>query len=141
MIKCKVTISSEKAVRELNNKIALDSLFAVGETITNNPLHLGENVVTDERIIESAKDYASVHYITVRIDLLVDKAELLAAYERTIRFYSTHNIQRRFSKFAELFWLLFDDGSQTYMWAVDNVCTLFPECDKEKLEKELDRYF
>lgn len=140
MVKYKITITSERAVRELNEKIALDSLFYVGETITNSPLHLGKNVVTDERIIESAKEYANAHYITVQIDLLVNKAELLAAYERTIVFYNTHNINRKFSKYAELFWLLFDDDTRPYMWAVDNVCTLFPECNKEKLEKELDRY-
>ena len=58
MKKYKVIISSAKDVKLLNDKIAIDSLFTVGETITNNPLHVGVNVVTDKRIIDSVKELA-----------------------------------------------------------------------------------
>lgn len=58
MKKYEVIISSAKDVKLLNDKIATDSLFTVGETITNNPLHVGINVVTDERIIDSMQELA-----------------------------------------------------------------------------------
>lgn len=58
MKKYKVIITSAKDVKLLNDKIATDSLFTVVETITNNPLHVGINVVTDERIIDSMKELA-----------------------------------------------------------------------------------
>lgn len=58
MKKYEVIISSAKDVKLLNDKITTDSLFTVGETITNNPLHVGINVVTDERIIDSMKELA-----------------------------------------------------------------------------------
>ena len=59
MKKYKVIIASEKDVKLLNDKIAIDSLFTVGETITNNPLHVGINVVTDERIKDSMRELAN----------------------------------------------------------------------------------
>ena len=58
MKKYKVIITSAKDVKLLNDKIATDSLFTVGETITNNPLHVGINVVTDERIKDSMRELA-----------------------------------------------------------------------------------
>lgn len=58
MKKYEVIISSAKDVKLLNDKIATNSLFTVGETITNNPLHVGINVVTDDRIIDSMKELA-----------------------------------------------------------------------------------
>ena len=76
MKKYKVIIASAKDVKLLNDKIAIDSLFTVGETITNNPLHVGVNVVTDKRIIESVKEFVnkrcyctSKNYISVDDDL------------------------------------------------------------------------
>lgn len=59
MKKYKVIIASAKDVKLLNDKIAIDSLFTVGETITNNPLHVGINVVTDERIKDSMRELAN----------------------------------------------------------------------------------
>ena len=59
MKKYKVIIASAKDVKLLNDKIATDSLFTVGETITNNPLHVGINVVTDERIKDSMRELAN----------------------------------------------------------------------------------
>ena len=59
MKKYKVIIASAKDVKLLNDKIATDSLFTVGETIINNPLHVGINVVTDKRIIDSVKEFAN----------------------------------------------------------------------------------
>ena len=59
MKKYEVIISSAKDVKLLNDKIAIDSLFTVGETITNNPLHVGINVVTDERIKDSMRELAN----------------------------------------------------------------------------------
>lgn len=59
MKKFRVVITSAKDVKLLNDKIATDSLFTVGETITNNPLHVGVNVVTDERIKDSMRELAN----------------------------------------------------------------------------------
>ena len=59
MKKYKVIIASAKDVKLLNDKISIDSLFTVGETITNNPLHVGINVVTDERIKDSMRELAN----------------------------------------------------------------------------------
>lgn len=44
------------------------------------------------------------------------KDELVAEYERTTKYYKEHKIQRNFSKYAEMFWLLFDDGNNPYMY-------------------------
>ena len=41
----------------LNKKIAIDSLFSVGETITNSPLVIGENVISDKRILDSFNEF------------------------------------------------------------------------------------
>lgn len=59
MKKYKVIITSAKDVKLLNDKISIDSLFTVGETITNNPLHVCINVVTDERIKDSMRELAN----------------------------------------------------------------------------------
>lgn len=73
MKKYKVIISSSKDVKLLNDKIAIDSLFTVGETITNNPLHVGVNVVTDKRIIDSVNELAHKReYCTPKNYLSVD---------------------------------------------------------------------
>lgn len=73
MKKYKVIIASAKDVKLLNDKIATDSLFTVGETITSNPLHVGVNVVTDKRIIDSVKELAHKRgYCTPKNYLSVD---------------------------------------------------------------------
>lgn len=36
--------------------------------------------------------------------------------------------------------VLFNDGTNPYMWAVNTLLGWFPECNKEELEKELDLY-
>lgn len=41
---------------------------------------------------------------------MLTKNELVAEYERTIKWYKEHNINRNFSKYTEMFWILFDDG-------------------------------
>ena len=105
MKKFRVVITSAKDVNLLNDKIAIDSLFTVGETITNNPLHVGVNVVTDERIKDSMRELANK------------------------RGYCTNKD-----------WMTFDDGANSYMWAIDAICSWFPDCNKEELEKELDMY-
>lgn len=105
MKKFRVVITSAKDVNLLNDKIAIDSLFTVGETITNNPLHVGVNVVTDERIKDSMRELANK------------------------RGYCTNKD-----------WMTFDDGANPYMWAIDTICSWFPDCNKEELEKELDMY-
>ena len=71
---------------------------------------------------------------------MITKNELVAEYERTIKWYKEHNINRNFSKYAEMFWILFDDGANSFMWAIDTICSWFPDCNKEELEKELDMY-
>ena len=57
MKKYEVIISSAKDVKLLNDKISIDSLFSVGETITNNPLVIGENVISDKRILDSFNEF------------------------------------------------------------------------------------
>ena len=54
---------------------------------------------------------------------MLTKNELVAEYERTIKWYKEHNINRNFSKYAEMFWILFDDGANSYMWAIDTICS------------------
>ena len=57
MKKYRLFISSKKDLKELNKKIAIDSLFSVGETITNSPLVIGENVISDKRILDSFNEF------------------------------------------------------------------------------------
>ena len=57
MKKFRVIITSAKDVKLLNDKIAIDSLFSVGETITNSPLVIGENVISDKRILDSFNEF------------------------------------------------------------------------------------
>lgn len=57
MKKFRVVITSAKDVELLNDKIAIDSLFTVGETITNSPLVIGENVISDKRILDSFNEF------------------------------------------------------------------------------------
>lgn len=71
---------------------------------------------------------------------MLTKNELVAEYERTIKWYKEHNWNRNFSKYVEMFWILFDDGENSYLFALDTICFWFPECNKEELEKELDMY-
>lgn len=37
---------------------------------------------------------------------MLTKKELVAEYERTIKWYKEHNWNRNFSKYAEMFWIL-----------------------------------
>ena len=57
MKKYRLFISSKKDLKELNKKIAIDSLFSFGETITNSPLVIGENVISDKRILDSFNEF------------------------------------------------------------------------------------
>lgn len=57
MKKYRLYVKSEKDLKALNEKIAIDSLFSVGETITNNPLVIGENVTNDKRILDSFNEF------------------------------------------------------------------------------------
>lgn len=57
MKKHRLFISSKKDLKALNKKIAIDSLFSVGETITNNPLVIGENVTSNKRILDSFNEF------------------------------------------------------------------------------------
>ena len=68
MKKYRLYVKSEKDLKALNEKIAIDSLFSVGETITNNPLHIGENIFSDKRIFDSVKEYGNQdnHRISAR---------------------------------------------------------------------------
>lgn len=68
------------------------------------------------------------------------REELLHAYVSKMQYFKAHNIKRPFSTYTELFWILFDDGTNSYTWAIDTLCDWFPECDKEELEKVLGRY-
>ena len=57
MKKYRLFISSKKDLKALNKKIAIDSMFSVGETITNSPLVIGENVISDKRILDSFNEF------------------------------------------------------------------------------------
>ena len=61
MKKYKVTINDKDIVKAINDKIAIDSLFSVGETITNSPLLFGDNYTDDERIYNSVLEYKKEH--------------------------------------------------------------------------------
>lgn len=68
------------------------------------------------------------------------KDELVSAYEATAKYFKEHNINRPFNKYTEMFWILFDDGNHPYMWAIDTLCEWFTECNRQELEKTLERY-
>lgn len=68
------------------------------------------------------------------------KEELLSIYNSNMNYYKAHNIKRPFGRYAELFFILFNDGTNPYMWALETICSWFPECDRTKLEKVLDIY-
>ena len=53
MKKYVVSIKTENAVKAVNDYITIDSLFAVGETITDPVLKLGENDIDDEQIYKA----------------------------------------------------------------------------------------
>lgn len=102
MKKYKVIIASAKDVKLLNDKIATDSLFTAGETITNNPLHIGVNVVTDKRIIDSVKEFANKRgYCTPKNYLSVD--DDLCGYR-----YAICSVHREF-KYRQYFEMEWDN--------------------------------
>lgn len=68
------------------------------------------------------------------------KEELLSTYDSMMQYFKAHNVKRPFDKYAEMFWILFDDGTNSYTWATDTLCDWFPECNREDLEKVLDKY-
>ena len=68
------------------------------------------------------------------------KEELLSIYNSNMNYYKAHNIKRPFGRYAELFFILFNDGTNPYMWSLETICSWFPECDRTKLEKVLDIY-
>ncbi len=66
--------------------------------------------------------------------------QLEEAYAEEMERYVANHIKRDFDKYTECFWLLFNDGVNSYMWAVDTVCENFPECNRNELENVLDKY-
>lgn len=70
----------------------------------------------------------------------VSRQQLEGAHKEMMEFFRKNGIQRVFDKYAECFWILFNDSFCSYMWAVDTVCKCFPECNRAELEKTLDRY-
>lgn len=70
----------------------------------------------------------------------VTREELENAYIEAKKWFEARKIHRPFDKYAECFWILFDDGGNSYMWAIDTVCACYPECNRVELEKTLDRY-
>lgn len=63
---------------------------------------------------------------------MMTKQQLDEAYKRTPK--------RQFSKFAEMFWILFNDGVNGYLTSIETLCTYYPECNRQELEEELDKY-
>lgn len=53
MKKYVVSIKTDNAVKAVNDYIAINSLFSVGETITEPILKIGENYIDDERIYKA----------------------------------------------------------------------------------------
>ena len=53
MKKYVVSIKTENAVKAVNDYIIINSLFTVGETITDPGLKIGENYTDDERIYQA----------------------------------------------------------------------------------------
>lgn len=113
----------------------------VNNDINGNPRYVVHFLAftTDEEMRNDNLSQNQLYMTTEEIRMLTKK-ELVAEYERTIKWYKEHNINRNFSKYAEMFWILFDDGANSYMWAIDTICSWFPECNKEELEKEFDGY-
>ena len=70
----------------------------------------------------------------------ISREELEKAYIEEMDFYKRNHIKREFDKYMECFWILFNDGSNDYLWSVETVCSCYPECDRNKLEIELDKY-
>lgn len=70
----------------------------------------------------------------------VTRKQLEEAYAEEMEWYKANHIKRNFDKYTECFWLLFNDGANSYMWAIDTVCENFPECDRCELESVLDKY-
>lgn len=57
MKKYLIVVRDKNVLKELNDKIAVDSLFTPGETITESNLKVGSNYTNDIRIYNSAKDF------------------------------------------------------------------------------------
>lgn len=70
----------------------------------------------------------------------VTREELEAAYAAVMEWYKNNHIPRNFDKYVECFWILFNDGANSYIWAVDTVCGIFPECKRNELESVLNKY-
>lgn len=70
----------------------------------------------------------------------VTREMLEEAYAKEMEWYIANHIKRDFDKYTECFWLLFNDGVNSYTWAIDTVCENFQECDRSKLESVLEKY-
>lgn len=64
-----IIVRDKNVLKELNDKIAVDSLFSLGETITNSPLLFGDNYTNDKRVYESAKEFSRTHESVFAHDL------------------------------------------------------------------------
>lgn len=69
MEKYSITVASRAVADSLNNKIAIDSLFEKGESITGEPLRPGVNYTDDRRVYDSANEYAKDHK-GVRVEMM-----------------------------------------------------------------------
>lgn len=70
----------------------------------------------------------------------VTREQFEEAYAEEMEWYKANHIHRDFDKYTECFWILFNDGESSYMWAVDTVYENFPECNRNELENVLDKY-
>lgn len=39
-----------------------------------------------------------------------------------------------------MFWILFNDGVNGYLTSLETLCAYYPECNRQELEEELDKY-
>lgn len=70
----------------------------------------------------------------------VTRKQLEEAYAEEMEWHKADHIKRDFDKYTECFWILFNDGANSYMWAIETVCENFPECNRTELENALDKY-
>lgn len=97
MEKYKITITSESAIQELNEKIAIDSLFSVGEAINQDTLFYGDNYTNDERIYYSALEYSREHK-----GVQVQRLDTFVFVEGPYKVYKDENGETQIKRFEPI---------------------------------------
>lgn len=74
----------------------------------------------------------------IKRDSMCSRAYLDAKAAKMAAWRKAHG--QTVSKYAEIFFVLFDDGTNGYEWALSTMMDLCPECDVSALEKELGEW-